>query len=98
MTRAVEQPVTDYYIYPHIGGGDWRYTFQTARVRVYETQLLTRPTLLDMANAQAFPQAADLLNGTEYALQAPSGFADVQRMLLDRRTAYRPSRSAQALP
>jgi V/A-type H+-transporting ATPase subunit C len=90
MAQAIKQPVIDFYTYPPIGGDDWRYTFQTAQVRALETQMLTRATLLDMANAENFVQAAESLSATEYAL--PSGgksAAEVEDMLLARRKALR---------
>lgn len=90
MTQTIRQPVIDFYIYPPIGGDDWRYTFQTARVRAIEMQMLTRATLLDMANAENFAQAADLLSATEYAL--PSGgksSTEIEDILLAQRKALR---------
>jgi V/A-type H+-transporting ATPase subunit C len=90
MTELAEQAILDFYTYPPIGGDDWRYTYETAQVRALEMQMLTRATLQDMANASGFQQAADLLSGTEYAL--PGGgrnFAEVQEVLLQRRTAVR---------
>ncbi|GAF69288.1 unnamed protein product, partial [marine sediment metagenome] len=69
-----------------IGGDDWRYTFATARVRVLESQMLSPAALSDMANAENFEQAADLLGAGEYAL--PKGertFADVENILQHRR-------------
>jgi len=80
----------DFYTYPPVGSDDWRYAFETARVRALELQMLTRAAFLDMANAANFQQAADLLSGTEYAL--PGGgksFADVESILQLRRTAIR---------
>jgi len=88
-TRS-EQPVIDFYTYPPVGGDDWRYTFQTARVRALEMQMLTRATLLDMANTENFAQAADLLSATEYTL--PSGgksSTEIEDILLARRKALR---------
>jgi V/A-type H+-transporting ATPase subunit C len=85
-----KQPVIDFCTYPPVGCDDWRYTFQTAQVRVLEMQMLSRATLLDMANAESFRQAADLLAGSEYAL--PKGgrnFAEVEDTLQIRRTAVR---------
>jgi V/A-type H+/Na+-transporting ATPase subunit C len=90
MAGLAEQAILDFYTYPPIGGDDWRYTFQTAQVRAMEMQMLTRATLLDMANAAGFRQAADLLSGTEYALpQGGRNFAEVEQVLLQRRTAVR---------
>jgi len=63
-----EQAILDFYMYPPVGGDDWRYTFETAQVRVLEMQMLTKTILLDMANAENFEAAADLLIATEYAL------------------------------
>jgi V/A-type H+-transporting ATPase subunit C len=90
MTELAEQAILDFYTYPPIGGDDWRYTYETAQVRALEMQMLTRATLQDMANASSFQQAADLLSGTEYALPAGGrNFAEVQEVLLQRRTAVR---------
>ena len=80
----------DFYTYPPVGGDDWRYTFQTAIVRALETQMLTRTTLLDMANAENFEQAVDLLATSEYALpQAGRSFSQMENILRLRRTAAR---------
>ena len=90
MAQTSEQVILDFHTYPPIGGDDWRYAFQTARVRALETQMLTRATLHDMAAAATFQQAADLLSATEYAL--PDGgksFPEVERFLQDRRAAVR---------
>ncbi len=90
MPELAEQAILDFYRYPPIGGDDWRYTFQTAQVRAFEMQMLSRATLLDMANAGSFEQAADLLSGTEYAL--PRGgrdFAEVEEILQQRRAEVR---------
>ena len=88
MAQA-RQAILDFYTYPPVGGDDWRYAFETAQVRAYELQLLSKATLLDMANAPGFEQAADLLGGTEYALGADKDFAEVQSILQARRTAIR---------
>jgi len=90
MTGLAEQAILDFYTYPPIGGDDWRYTFQTAQVCALEMQMLTRATLLDMANSANFQQAADLLSGTEYALPAGGrNFAEVEDVLQQRRAAVR---------
>jgi len=95
MTEIAEQPVLDFYTYPPIGSDDWRYTFATAVVRVLESQMLSRAALLDMANAEDFEQAANLLGGSEYALppqplsaQADVG-AEIESILKLRRSATR---------
>jgi V/A-type H+-transporting ATPase subunit C len=90
MAEVAEQAVLDFYRYPPIGGDDWRYTFQTAEVRALETRMLSRTVLVNMAEAENFEQAADLLAGGEYAL--PHGgrnFAEVENMLQLRRSAAR---------
>ena len=89
MAELAQQSILNFYTYPPIGGDDWRYAFQTAQVRTLEMQMLSRATLLDMANAANFQQAADLLSGTEYALPAGGNFAEVENMLQQRRTAAR---------
>ena len=88
MAQA-EQAILDFFTYPPVGDDDWRYAFQTAQVRIYEMGLLSRATLLDMANADSLERAADLLSGTEYALQAGRDFALVEQVLQARRTAVR---------
>jgi len=90
MVAMAEQAIIDFYTYPPVGTDDWRYTFQTAVVRALEMQMLTKATLLDMANAENFEAAADLLSATEYALPAGSrSFAEVENILRTRRTALR---------
>jgi V/A-type H+-transporting ATPase subunit C len=90
MPALAEQSILNFYTYPPIGGDDWRYAFETAQVRTLEMQMLTRATLLDMANAENFRQAADLLSGTEYALpQGGRNFVEVENILQQQRTTVR---------
>jgi len=89
MAELANQAIFDFYTYPPVGDDDWRYIFQTAQVRVYEMAMLSRSTLLDMANADSLERAADLLSGTEYALQAGRDFSLVEQALQARRTAVR---------
>ena len=90
MAEAAEKSILDFYTYPPIGGDDWRYTFQTAQVRALELQMLSRATLLDMANTESFESAADLLAASEYALPHGSeNFAEVENILQLRRSAVR---------
>jgi V/A-type H+-transporting ATPase subunit C len=90
MVKVNEDSIIDFYTYPPVGGDDWRYAFQTARVRALELQMLTRTTLLNTANAESFEQAVDLLAGSEYALPHGSkNFAELENMLQMRRSAVR---------
>jgi len=90
MANVAKRSVIDFYTYPPVGGDDWRYTFETAQVRVLEMQMLTRNALLDMANAESFEAAADLLSATEYTLpRAGKSFAEVENILRARRQAVR---------
>jgi len=90
MAQVTKQPVIDFYTYPPVGSDDWRYAFYTAQVRALELQMLSRATLLDMANAASFEQAADLLSGTEYALaHASASFSEVESTLQLGRSAIR---------
>ncbi len=90
MPELAEQAILDFYTYPPIGGDHWRYTFQTAQVRTLEMQMLSRAALLDMANAENFEQAADLLSGSEYALpQGAKDIAQAETILQQQRTAVR---------
>jgi len=85
-----EQAILDFYTYPTVGGDDWRYVYETAEVRTLQLQMLTKATLLDMANAESIEAAAGLLSATEYALPRGGGnFADVEDTLLKRRSAVR---------
>ncbi len=88
-TRS-EQAILDFYTYPPIGSDDWRYTFETAQVRALEMQMLSPAALLDMANAENFEAAVDLLASTEYALpSAGRNFAELEDTLRLRRSAVR---------
>ena len=97
MPEVAEESIIDFYTYPPIGGDDWRYAFETARVRALETQVLPAATLLDMANAENFEQAADLLTAGEYSLPHSTGrltagsknFAELENVLRLRRSAVR---------
>ena len=85
-----ERAILDFYTYPPVGGDDWRYVYQTAQVRVLEMQMLTRATLLDMANADSFEAAADLLSATEYALpRSGRSFAELADILQAGRSELR---------
>ena len=42
MAEVTEEGIIDFYTYPPIGGDDWRYTFETAQVRVLETRMLSQ--------------------------------------------------------
>ncbi|MHC4158372.1 MAG: V-type ATPase subunit [Planctomycetota bacterium] len=90
MSELAEKAILDFYTYPPIGGDDWRYTFETAQVRAIEMQLLSKTALLDLANAESFEAAVDLLSATEYAL--PPGarnLAELEKVLLLRRSQLR---------
>ncbi|MBN2138481.1 MAG: V-type ATPase subunit [Sedimentisphaerales bacterium] len=86
MPQILKQAITEYFTYPDLGPEDWRYAFASAQVRALETTMLTRAVLLDMANAEDFSQALDSLSSTEYAART---FPDVEKILLERRTALR---------
>jgi len=85
-----EQAILDFYTYPPVGGDDWRYVYETAQVRAMQIQMLSKATLLDMANAPSFEAASELLSSTEYALPRGGGnFAEVEDTLLKLRSAIR---------
>jgi vacuolar-type H+-ATPase subunit C/Vma6 len=89
MNELAEQLLLDFHLYPSVGDDDWRYTFAAAEVRALETQMLTRPMLLDMVNAETFEQAVDLLAGTEYAMgQAKKDFTEVEKKTILRICAW----------
>ena len=84
------QATIDFYMYPPVGTDDWRYLAQTAQVRMLEMQMLSGAALLDMANAETFDQAAELLAATEYAIPpAKDRFAELENVLLLRRDTVR---------
>jgi len=90
MSYEPQTAIVDFYTYPPVGGDDWRYTFQTAQVRVLEMQMLSKATLLDMANAENFEQAVELLAASEYALPHGSkSFGKMEDILRLRRSAVR---------
>ena len=90
MAEVAEENIIDFYTYPPIDGDDWRYTFETARVRVLEMRMLSAATLLDMANAENFEQTVELLATSEYALSyGGKNFAEVENVLLLGRSQVR---------
>ena len=90
MAELDEQVFLDFYTYPPVGGDDWRYTFETAQIRTLEMKMLNKAALLDMANAQNFEQAAELLSATEYSLsQTGKNLAELENILQLRRKAVR---------
>ncbi len=90
MNATQEQAVVDFYRYPPIGDNDWLYGFATAKVRVLASMMLSRGALLDMANAESFAAAIELLAGGEYAIAPDAGgVAGIEQMLLEKRTQVR---------
>lgn len=84
------QTITDYNTYPAVGPEDWRYTFATAQVRAMEVGLLSQTELVDMANADGFNGAVDLLGASEYALtQTHRSFSEMETILGHRRREVR---------
>lgn len=79
----------DFYRYPSIGTDDWRYAYAAARVRALELNMISRATFMDMANAPTFADAAEMLNGTEYTIDAGADTQQIEKMLLERRTEIR---------
>jgi len=85
-----ENTVFEFLTYPSVGTDDWRYTAQSAQVRVLEMQLLTHATLADMANAPDFAAAVAALGGSDYGLpQGTPSMSDIQTILLEKRQAVR---------
>ena len=78
-----------FYRYPPIGPEDWRYAYQTAKVRVLELVMIPRGTFVDMANAGSFAEAAELLAGTDYTIDANAGSQQIEQMLVNCRTQSR---------
>ena len=51
--------------------------------------MIPRSTFVDMGNAASFAEAAELLAGTDYAVDAQADSAQIEQMLLQRRTETR---------
>ena len=86
----VEKAAIDFNLYPDVGGDDWQYAFQTAVVRALEPKMLSKGTLLDMANSASFEDAIDLLAGGEYAIgQGSKAFSELSNVLHEQRFAIR---------
>lgn len=88
MTTALKTGI-DFYRYPPVGPEDWRYAYSAAHVRALELSMIPRTTFVDMANAASFAEAADLLAGTEYAVNANVTSEDIEQMLMTQRTCIR---------
>ena len=88
MTAVLKTEI-DFYRYPPIGPEDWRYAFATAKVRGLELTMIPRGTFVDMANAPSFAEAAELLAGTDYAIDASADAAQIEQMLMARRSEAR---------
>lgn len=89
MMPAMVENITTFYRYPPLGPEDWRFAYQAAKVRVLELAMVPRTTFVDMANAGSFSEAAELLAGTEYTLDANATSEAIEAMLMARRTEAR---------
>ncbi len=90
MNQAIKQPDLNFFRYPPIGTDDWRYAYATARCRALQSQMLSNAELLDLANAENYTAAAELLSQTQYALpQAGANLNDLENILIQRRTELR---------
>lgn len=78
-----------FYRYPPIGPEDWRYAYPTAKVRVLELAMIPRGTFVDMANAGSLAEAAELLAGTDYTVDANADSQQIEQMLMNCRTQSR---------
>jgi len=79
----------DFYRYPPIGADDWQYAYAAAKVRALETVMLSRTTLSEIAHAEQFEAAAEVLSGTEYAVGPQASAGEIEEMLLARRREVR---------
>lgn len=91
MSQAQEQQATiDFYRYPPVGAEDWKYAYQTAKVRVLDTMMVSHGTFVDMANATGYEAAVELLASGEYAQAASAAaFTQIEEMLLEKRSEAR---------
>jgi V/A-type H+-transporting ATPase subunit C len=90
LTTALNNEIS-FYRYPPIGPEDWRYAYPTAKVRVLELAMIPRGTFVDMANAASFADAAELLTGTDYTIDANADSQQIEQMLVACRTEARES-------
>ncbi|MEN8127925.1 MAG: V-type ATPase subunit [Planctomycetota bacterium] len=88
MAAALKNEI-NFYRYPPTGQEDWRYAYPTAKVRVLELSMIPRSTFVDMAKAASFAEAAELLAGTDYTVEATADSAQIEQMLMARRTEAR---------
>lgn len=90
MYATQEQAAIDFCRFPPIGEEDWQYAFATAQVRVLESMMLSRGLFLDMANAENFAAALELLGSGEYAAAAGAkSLAEIGQVLQEKRSALR---------
>ena len=88
MTITANNEIS-FYRYPPVGVEDWEYAYPAAMVRVLELGMIPRSTFVDMSNAASFAEAAELLAGTDYAVDARADSAQIEQMLRQRRTETR---------
>lgn len=88
MVTAFKNEI-DFYRYPPVGTEDWRYAYPTAKVRVLELAMIPRGTFVDMANAPSFAEAAELLAGTNYSVDANADSAQIEQILMNCRSQVR---------
>lgn len=88
MTVTLKNEI-DFFRYPPVGPENWKYAYPTAKVRSLELSMIPRGTFVDMANAASFAEAAELLAGTEYAVDAKAASDAIEQMLMARRTETR---------
>ena len=88
LTTTVNEQI-DFYRYPSVGSEDWRYAYPASRVRALELTMTPRSTFVDMANAASFTEAAEILAGTEYAIDPNADSAQIEQMLTERRDQAR---------
>ncbi len=90
MVTTITKNQIDFFVYPPIGTEDWRYAYPAARARVLDSMLLTKGTLVDLANAESFDAAIEMLSATEYALSQGSRTVEqVNEMLSAKRSQAR---------
>ncbi|MBW8015568.1 MAG: V-type ATPase subunit [Planctomycetes bacterium] len=90
MYEVEEQKVIEFDPQRSLEAEDWDYAFAAARVRVLESMMLTHATLVDMANAESFDSAVELLSGSEYAMSGGvESLDDIEAMLLEKRREVR---------
>lgn len=90
LEYAEQQSVYDFHLFPPVGENEWQYGFGTAAARSREIDLLSRAFLVDLASAENYDAAVDMLSSTQYAMpQGNKSLSDLEKILMEKRAEAR---------